>query len=94
MQHMRHMRHTRHTIVFAPSACVDHNLETYLSGRVFPLQYSQLKSSSVSYSLASSLRGATLAARLEGAVVDHVQPETEAELVEAARPPGVGPGEG
>ena len=49
---------------------------------------------SVSYSLASSLRGGTLAARLEGAMIKPVKPETEAKLVEAARPPGAGPGEG
>ena len=29
-------------IAFAPSSCVDHNLETYLSRCVFPLQYTFL----------------------------------------------------
>jgi hypothetical protein len=29
----------QNVIAFAPSTCVDHNLETYLSQHVFPLQY-------------------------------------------------------
>jgi hypothetical protein len=32
---MQHTQHTQHTIAFAPRSCVDHNLETYLSQRVF-----------------------------------------------------------
>jgi hypothetical protein len=36
---MQHTRHTRQVIVLAPSTCVDHNLETYLSQCVFSLQY-------------------------------------------------------
>jgi hypothetical protein len=33
------MRRRRCTIAFAPSTCVEHNLETHLSQQVFPLQY-------------------------------------------------------
>ncbi len=42
-QHTWHMWHMQHAIAFAPSTCVDHNLETYLSWRVFPLQYKTQK---------------------------------------------------
>ncbi len=34
-QHTQHTWHMQHAIIFAPSTCVDHNLETYLSQCVF-----------------------------------------------------------
>ncbi len=55
---------------------------------------SQLKLSSVLFSLASCLGGATLATKPDGVVAEPVKPEREAELVEAACPPKAGPGEG